>query len=899
MISKEWEAHFNKQMIGQTLGTYEILSPLGKGGMGEVWRARDTKLGREVAIKTLPEEFAQDEERLARFEREAKLLASLNHPNIAAIYGLEEDSGTRFLVLELVEGDTLADRLKRGAIPVEESLTLALQIAEALEAAHEKGVIHRDLKPANIKVTPDGKVKVLDFGLAKAHAGTAVGDETVLETLTEGAEGGKGVLLGTPAYMSPEQARRQSTDHRSDVWAFGCVLYEMLTRKELFKGNTLSDTIAAVLEREPDLEGLPHNLNPGVRRLLERCLEKNPKRRWQAIGDARLETEEILRNPEGTSAQSVTHKQSALPYAATLALAVVVAAVGGWYLRPPPPTEPRPVTRFEYDLPEGELPYFLVLGISPDDSQIVTSGINGLHLHSMDALGARSVAGTEGESIRTPYFSPDGQWIVYFSPGEGQLKKVPVGGGTPILLTEAENNLGVSWGSGDSILYAQRDFVGGATTRVMRVPVIGGTPDILVEREGAIFQPTMLPGEKSILFAAQESDEELQMVVRSLESGAEEVLFPGGGVFYFLTTGHLVYQLGDDVVARRFNPETWAVSEPVVLLQAVFRYDETAPLQFFVSSSGSLIYLPGAGLATGTPGWLARDGGERERFAESPLASPQNPRLSPDARRFAMVVEGEIWVYDVSGRPPIKLTSGGVHLSPLWSPDGLRIVYESGPGSDSLPGLWSVSADGSSAAPERMSGEGHFHPLDWSDDGSELIAAHFDVPGTGSDIVRWPIAEPDGFEPVVATPSNEGFWGAALSPDGRWLAYASDPTGQMEIWVRPYPGPGAPVRVSPNGGTEPAWARDGRELYYLEGNRLEGISLMAVGVDLTGGFDFQPPARLFERRFPGGVQPPSYDVSPDGRFLMILPAGDDEATPRRAVVVLNWVEELKERVPVP
>ena len=879
-------------MIGKTLAHYEITRAIGKGGMGEVYQATDKKLGRSVAIKVLPEEFAQDTERVARFEREAKLLASLNHPNIAAIYGLEESEGTRFLVLELVEGQTISERLVRGPLPVQESLDLALQIAEALEAAHEKGVIHRDLKPANIKVTPEGKVKVLDFGLAKAYAGTAMGDETVLETLAEDAGSGKGVLLGTPAYMSPEQARRQPADHRSDVWAFGCVLYELLSGKTLFKGNTLSDTIAAILEREPNFDALPGDLNPGIRRLLERCLEKNPKRRWHAIADARFELEEIPGSPEAIPARPTPQGQRLLPHAATLAFAVVVAAVGGWYLKPLPQPEPRPVTRFDYELPEAQVSFQLMLAISPDGSQFVTSGSDGLHRRSIDELEARPVAGTEGELIHAPFFSPDGQWIGYFSPNQGQLKKVPVGGGTPVLLTEAEPPFGPSWTSGDTILYVQGNSGGG---RIMRVSANGGTPDALVEREGVgILHPTMLPGEKSILFAAGSRIDDLQVVVRSLESGNEKVLFGGtGGALHFLATGHLVYPLDNDIVARRFDPQTWEVSEPVPLLPGVFRLD-LGPLQFNVSDAGSLVYLPGSELLMGTPVWVARDGSEKEALAASPLANPQNPRLSPDSERFAMVVEGDIWVYDVTGRPPIKLTFDGPHNSPLWTPAGQRIVYESGAGSDSTPGLWALSADGSGGAPERVSPEGHFHPHGWSANGSELVAVNVDAPDSSTDIVRWPIAEPANLEQVVATPSDEGFSGATLSPDGRWLAYASDRTGQEEIWVRPYPGPGAPVRVSPNGGIEPVWSRDGRELYYLE-----DAGLMGVAVEAADGFDFQPPQLLFENRYVRNPQPPSYDVAPDGRFLMIRPVGDSNLTPRRVVVVQNWIEEVKERVPAP
>ena len=416
---------------GTQLGSYEILSPLGKGGMGEVWRARDSKLGREVAIKTLPEEFAKDEERLARFEREAKLLASLNHPNIAAIYGLEEDNGTRFLVLELVEGDTLADRLKRGAIPVEESLKLALQIAEALEAAHEKGVIHRDLKPANIKVTLEGKVKVLDFGLAKAFAGDGSDVNLSQSPTLSMAATQQGVILGTAAYMSPEQARGVAVDRRADVWAFGCVLYEMLTGRQAFQGELVSDIMASILARDPDYTTLQTNLHPNLQQLLRRCLEKEPKQRWQAVGDVRFEMEQLLADPSGVIVQPAADVVQALPrpvlpwVLASVVLTGLLTAVVTWTLKPQPQN---PVARFAVDVPEGEAR--VAVALSPDDRYLVYSANDQLYLREVAQMDAVPIRGTDGAV--NPFFSPDGQWIGFAA--DGQLKKVPIGGGPPVTL---------------------------------------------------------------------------------------------------------------------------------------------------------------------------------------------------------------------------------------------------------------------------------------------------------------------------------------------------------------------------------------------------------------------------------------------------------------------------------
>jgi serine/threonine protein kinase len=489
-------------IIGKTLAHYEITSQLGKGGMGEVYQAKDRKLGRVVAIKVLPEEFARDADRVARFQREAKVVASLNHPNIAAIHGLEESDGINFLVLELVEGQTLADRIKAGLIPVEEALKLALQIAEALEAAHEKGVIHRDLKPSNIKVTPDGKVKVLDFGLAKAYAGDR--EEVNLSnspTLSDAATR-QGMILGTAAYMSPEQARGKAVDKRADIWAFGCVLYEMLTGRVAFQGEDVSEILASVIKGDVNLDLLPANVHPRVREVITRCLQKDLKKRYRDVGDVQFELEHVFADPGGVLVQTVTtveprtRLRKMLPWvAAALVLGAIIAGIAVWKLRAP---EPRQVVRFHYELPEGQQlsdANASVLAVSPDGKQFVYSTPKGLYLRSVNEWTAKLISGTEGPT-QQPFFSPDGKWVGYFGPTPNQLRKVAVSGGSPIVLCNVDVLYGANWNADNTIVY-------GTAGGIMRISANGGTSEILLKSEPLLFlDPQILPDGDSILFTS-------------------------------------------------------------------------------------------------------------------------------------------------------------------------------------------------------------------------------------------------------------------------------------------------------------------------------------------------------------------------------------------------------------
>ena len=671
---------------GTQLGSYEIISPLGKGGMGEVWRARDQKLGREVAIKTLPEEFAKDEERLARFEREAKLLASLNHPNIAAIYGLEEHNGTRFLVLELVEGDTLAERLKRGAIPVEESLKLALQIAEALEAAHEKGVIHRDLKPANIKVTPDGKIKVLDFGLAKAFAGDGADVNLSQSPTLSMAATQQGVILGTAAYMSPEQARGESTDKRADVWAFGCVLFEMLTGRQTWGGRTVTDVIAGLVAREPEWNSLPPNLHPRLRLLLERCLEKETKDRYHDVADVRVDIQKVLADPGGVIVQPVADVIQAPPrpmlrwIAVTAVISAIVAGVAVWNLKPAGPSSQPLVTRFPVTLPDTD---FIIAGVafSPSGDRLVyTAAPNGfeeqLFVRVRDQVEAVSIRGTEGATY--PFFSYDGESVGFFT--QTELRQVALAGGPTTLITPVTNRRGATWGPDNTIVFASD-----AAPGLMQVGASGGEPQTLTtpqDENERHWWPEFLPDGNAVLFTifpnvADGSLADTQVAVLSLDTGEYRFLIDGTDATY-ASSGHLVFGREDWLWAAPFDLDSLELTgEPSPMVEDV-QVNEGGWAQYALAGDGSLMYL-----SVGTIGvtendlvWVDRQG------TETPLIDQTRdydwPRFSPEGERIAVVVRGDsglsnIWVYDIRTGTGSQLTDDERFKNfPIWTPKGER-----------------------------------------------------------------------------------------------------------------------------------------------------------------------------------------------------------------------------------
>ena len=894
---------------GSRLGAYEVTAPLGAGGMGEVWRARDGKLGREVALKTLPPAFAADADRLARFEREAQLLASLNHPNIGAIHGLEEADGITALVLELVEGDTLADRLVRGPLPVAEALRLALQIAEALEAAHAKGVIHRDLKPANVKVTPEGRIKVLDFGLAKAfetnQPNAALSQSPTLSFAATQA----GVILGTAGYMSPEQASGEPTDQQADVWSFGVVLFEMLTGRQLFSGKTTAHILADVLRASPPWETLPANLHPRLRMTLERCLEKDAKDRYHGMADVRVDLQRVLADPDGVVVQPAAvqaveaPRRSPGPFAVATVLAVVATGVATWYAKP---VDAPQVVRLHSELPGESAFRFLdypVVALSPDGRRVAYNTSDGVYVLSVDQLEARLVPGTEG-TLANVMFSPDGEWIAYLDPSN-RIVKLPVEGGGAVPLTSVADytfNL-ASWTDDEWILFA-----GGRT--VLRVSSNGGTPETLFEApEGEVFMPQMLPDGNSVLLTVN-AGSEMQTQVWSMGATEPDVSFPGGWARY-LSSGHLVYTVDDSLFARRFDLSAHAlVGGPVPVVEGL---DVRFGPVFGVSTSGSLAYLP-AGTAGAQQRTLAIVGpdGREDVLDGVPPGAYSSPRVSPDGTRVVVQTTEEvplvtntsrIWVYDLSGDTALRpLTQAGKSFHPIWTPDSQRITFASD--RDGPVSIYWQAADGT-GVPERLTTaeEGTEHwPDAWSPDGRTL--AYQVVRGGVYEIWTTSLDSP-GDSQVFETSSNIQH-GAAFSPDGRWLAYASRGDSPEErIYVQPFPPTGETYQITRETGAFPVWSPDGTALSYrrmatgTSGEAAPG--LMQVEIVAGDRFAWRNERQLPFERFLvfGGMR--DYDVLPGGgQFVMLFPAVQDtEGVPERPRVniVLNWIEELKARLP--
>jgi eukaryotic-like serine/threonine-protein kinase len=899
---------------GTRLGSYEVIDALGAGGMGEVYRARDSKLGRAVAIKIVREGLAADPDRVARFEREAKVLASLNHPHIASLFGMEEADGRHFLVMELVEGETLADRLRRGALAVEDALTIALQIADALEAAHEKSIVHRDLKPANVKITPDEKVKVLDFGLAKAvetnPASGSMSDSPTLSMMASQA----GIILGTAAYMSPEQAKGFPADHRSDVFSFGVVLYEMLTGRQPFQGETAPDVLASVLVRDPELSKLPPDLNPRIPELLRRCLEKSPKRRWQAMGDLRSEIESIAAAPRLLPAAGRVEQRPlwrrAIPVAAAAVLSAALAGTGVWMLRT---SQPQPVARFAFTLPDG-----LVLSgggrhsiaISDDGRQMAIVANARIYLRSLSELDAKPIAGTEGfQNITSPAFSPDGLSLVFFAQSDQTLKRIGLTGGSAVTICPATNPYGVTWRP-DSIIFGQGR--GG----IMRVSPNGGKPEqlVTVKESELAHGPQILPGGQHVLFtlaggassstSSTDRWDKARIVVQSLETKEQKTVV-GGADGRYLPTGHLVYALSGSLYAIEFDVKRLAVKGgPVPIVEGVRRAPATATgaAQAAISSNGSLVYFPGPVSATATQLELVladRKGAvEKLKLPPGPYATP---RVSPDGRQIAFVTndgkEDIISVYDLSGSSAMRrLTYGGNNRHPVWSSDGRHIAFQSDREGD-LAVFWQP-ADNTGQV-ERLTkpepGVAHI-PEAWNPKANVLLFSVSKSP----EFALWSLTLPEkkatpfgGIKSTLPT-------GAVFSPDGRWVAYSSNDTGANRAYVQPFPATGAKYQVyakETEGAHHVLWSGDSKELFYNP--RPASLEVVSVTTQPTPAFG-NPVAvpRPFQTGPPQTRRP--FDMTPSGKFVGLVAPGTDLGTPgtMEVRVVLNWFEELKARVPV-
>jgi serine/threonine-protein kinase len=909
---------------GTRIGVYEIIAPIGAGGMGEVYRARDTRLSRDVALKILPETFAADTSRVSRFRREAQLLATLNHPNIAQIYGFEEVAAgstqalpSSAIILELVDGSTLADRLVEGPLPIDETIAIARQIADALETAHECGIIHRDLKPANIKVKEDGTVKVLDFGLAKASDRGATVSADALNSPTISVQATElGVVLGTAAYMSPEQAKGRIVDRRADTWAFGVVVFEMLSGRRLFEGDDVPETLAALLRQPIDWSALPAATPATLRHLLARCLERDTRRRLRDIGEARIALENPSANLVGAGglqqpARAAVERRVRWKHLAPLAaIAVIAASVGAlavWYFKPTPVGS---IVRFEFPLSAGLTSAPLshaFLNVSPDGSQIayVYGNNRRLYVRRISELAPRAVPGTESfGDIFAPVFSPDGRMLAFWS-GDGTIKRVPVEGGAGLTLCRADNPYGLTWGE-SGIVFAQ-----GEKPVIMRVPADGGTPEVIARgKPGELVSgPELLPGGRFLLFSVTAETgvdrwDKARIVAHSLESGGERTLIEGGSDARYLATGHLVYAVGGVLFAAPFDVARAQLEGPgVPVLSGVRRANPgTAAAHYAVSRAGTLVYVPGPATASAIAdlGLFDRTGSFTR--LKLPLGTYSAPRISPDGRRLAFTVaagqEEFIAVYELSGTKAMRrLTLGGHNRFPVWASNGSRVAYQSDREGD-VSIFWQP-VDGSGAA-ERLTkaspGESHV-PETWSPTTNTLL---FTVNKEGKDSL-WALSLPDRnvapFDAVRSTvPIN-----AVFSPDGRWIAYQSDQSGRTTVYVQPVPPTGAVYQFLPRGTDvphEPMWSPNGKELFYNP--RAGGFEVVTVTTEPE--FDFGNPVALprpFRLTPPQGRR--SYDVAPDGRIVaVIIPEGGDESTgAQRLAVVLNWQEELKAKVPVP
>lgn len=889
---------------GSTLGPYRIVSSLGAGGMGEVYRAHDAKLHRDVAIKVLPSLFAADPDRVGRFEREAQTLAALNDPHIAHIYGLEETAGALALVMELVEGEDLARRVARGPVPIDEALPIARQIAEALEAAHEQGIMHRDLKPANVMVRADGVVKILDFGLAKMVSGASVPGAAVATmsspTVLSPAMTQIGIILGTAAYMAPEQARGKAVDRRVDVWAFGCILFEMLTGIRPFGGETVTDVLSAIVSRDPDWTALPKQTSLEIRRLLHRCLEKDPRRRLRDIGEARL----IFENPQTADVASAAAPPARRPtwILPALGAAVVIGALIGSALLAaigtPKSGGSRDITRFDLRPPDNaslNVVFRPAVSISADGSAIaftaITEGVSRIYIRSRVDVDGRVVPGSDGGT--NPSLSPDGKWVAFFV--DGSIRKSSIDGAATTI-GRAHDDRGIAWSDDGELIFPPQ-----AAGPLVRMSADGGEQRPLTTigaGERTHRWPDVLPGGKAVLFTvgtlgSPDSYDASNIDAVLVATGERRIVIKGAAMARYCGDGHIVYAKGPALFAAPFDPERLSTTgPPIQIVSGVERDSSTGAAHFDCADDGTLAFVPGSPVGDlRRLVWVDRQG---QKTAVGLTPGPyQEARVSPDGTRAVLLKgttgSGDVWTYDFSSGTLNRLTFTSTNAAPMWASDGKMVYYTAFEPSGAASTIMRKVADASREAEVVRKVPGRAY-LDWIDDQQTMaIIDSVNVASDRGDLLRCAFDPAVPPQVLVSTPSNE--YAGSVSPGGRWLAYESDESDRLEVHVRDLTGTGAHWQVTTSGGEEPRWSADGREMFYRLANRLVAIPL-GEGTTFHAG----KPRPLFDALYNSGIESGrSYDVDPKtGRFLVVVPAEGGSAS-GVVRVVLNW--DAGEKVP--
>jgi serine/threonine protein kinase/Tol biopolymer transport system component len=917
---------------GIRLGPYEILSLLGAGGMGEVWKARDTRLDRIVAVKVLPEQLSADLQLRARLDREARAISSLNHPHICALYDVGHQDGIDFLVLEYLEGRTLADRIATGPLPLREAISIAIQTADALDKAHRAGIVHRDLKPANIFLTRAG-TKLLDFGLARTAvtrtliAGHSAHAQLSAQPTTPPNLTAQGVLLGTFHYMAPEQIEGCEADPRSDVWAFGVILHEMITGRKAFDGRSTAAVMAAILEHDPAPDEFPEL--PGLAHVLARCLAKDPDERWQTAIDLLHELRWIVTSvgvPPSRATPSTAHLRSRVAWpvgagVAGLALGGLLAIIVGSRLMPARDAKSPLVTRLLVDISPADQfqsnpidtssvdgrPSQIAIALSPDGRSIVFSAVRGghqqLYLRPLDQLEAMPIAGTdEGAS---PFFSPDGTSLGFWA--NGALRKIALAGGPATTVCETARIYGASWGANDTIVFAR------STGPLQQVPAGGGTPQAITTLDAYAGElshrlPHLLPGNAAVLFTVTKHTppdwKDAEVVIQSLATGQRRVLAQGADARY-LPSGHLMYFSSGTAVAAPFDVQRLqltggAVSVLSGVMQAANMTTvqlDSGAAQLTTSASGSLLYVPG-GISPDPERllvWVGRNGAVR------PLPLPARPylapRLSPDNKQLVVWTQGTqrtLWAFDLVRGTLTRVAADGRTSRPIWMPDGRRITFAASTGGGD--NLFSKAADGSGTTERLTTSKNQQMPASWSPDGQTLLFIEPTPPSSRIMILH---SGDSQTRPLLGTRSTES--DPAFSPDGRWIAYVSDESGREDVYVQAFPTAGPRFQISNRGGTAPAWSRHG-ELFYTETDRAVPASapmqrMMAVSVTAGTVFTAGLPRALFEGRFTIQTTTGGYDVTADGqRFLMVQPKDRPPARATQMIYVQNWFAELRHRV---